>query len=119
MVAEGGNAMRYLLLVVLFGFLVFIYPAQELSQYDYHSADKPTISKFAYLPDAKMISYPSSVSLQKQKLFGTFVPFTSEHDVQQHLIYPHKNLMKMEIFPDARGFLNVFAVHSNYLITFL
>ena len=119
MVAEGGIAMRYLLLVVLCGFLVFIYPAQELNQYDYHSADKPTISEFAYLPDAKMISYPSSVSLQKQKMFGPFVPITSEHYVQPHLIYPQKDLMKDEIFPDARGFLNVLAVHSNYLITFL
>ncbi|WP_226654981.1 hypothetical protein [Pseudalkalibacillus hwajinpoensis] len=107
--------MRYLLLVVLFGFLVFVYPAQELNQYDYHSADKPTISEFAYLPDAKMISSPSSVSLHKHKIFGFFIPFTSEYEVKPRLTYPEKNLMLVEIFPDARGFLNVFAVHSNYL----
>ncbi|WP_273851208.1 hypothetical protein [Guptibacillus spartinae] len=107
--------MRYLLLVVLFGFLVFVHPAQELNQYDYHSADKPTISEFVYLPDAKMISYPSSVSLQKHKLFGFFIPFTSEYEGKPHLTYLKKKLMLIEAFPDAKGFLNVNAVHSNYL----
>ncbi|MCA0172207.1 hypothetical protein [Bacillus sp. RAR_GA_16] len=108
-------AMRYILLAVLFGFLVFVYPAQELNQYDYHSADKPTISEFAYLPDAKMISYPSSVSLQKHKTFGIFIPFPSEYERKPQLTYLQKHLLLSEVFPDARGFLNVNAVHSNYL----
>ncbi len=119
MTGRGGFEMRQVLLLMLFGFLVFIYPAQQLNQYDYHSADKPTISEFAYLPDAKLIPPPTSVSLQKQKVIGPFVPFTSEQNFQDHLTYPQKNMMQIEAFPDARGFLNVYAVHSNYLINLL
>ncbi len=107
--------MRQLLLVVLFGFLVFIYPAQELNQYDYHSADKPTISEFTYLPDVKMIPHLSSVSIKKNKFIGPFVLPTSEQKLHLRPLHQERNLTLIEIFPDAFGFIKLYAFHSNYL----
>ncbi len=115
MEGRRGRKMRQLLLVVLFGFLVFIYPAQELNQYDFHSADQPTISEFAYLPDVNMIPHLSSVSIEKNKSIGPFVPRISEQKRQIKPMHQVKNHTLIEIFPDAFGFITLYAYHSNYL----
>ncbi|WP_347548596.1 hypothetical protein ABFG93_13760 [Pseudalkalibacillus hwajinpoensis] len=107
--------MKQVLLVVLFGFLVLIHPAQELNQYDYHSADKPTITEFAYLPDVKMTPHPTSVSIEKQKVIGPFVSNIRHDKLPIHPTYPARALSPSDAFPDALGFLDIRANHSNYL----
>ena len=106
--------MKHLFLVVLFSFLVFIYPAQQLNQFDYQPIEQPTITELDYLPDFNMTPYTQSVSLEKQKVLLHFVPLLSAVNVQIHPPFIMRNLSLKEIRPDAHGFLGAYAFQSNY-----
>ncbi|WP_169525312.1 hypothetical protein [Pseudalkalibacillus hwajinpoensis] len=106
--------MKQLLVIVLFGFLVFIYPAQQLNQFEYPTTDNPTITEFVYLPDAKIIPQSISILIEKQKIVGPSVPYITADKLVIYSLFLTRKLPSIEIHPDAHGFLNVVAFQSSY-----
>lgn len=106
--------MKHLLVVVLFGFLVFIYPAQQLHQFQYPKTYQAQITEFAYLPDAKIIPQSISIIIEKQKIIGPSTPYIQAEMLVISSPFLTRKLPQIEIHPDAHGFLNVFTFHSSY-----